>query len=105
MLLGSFADGNVVGLAPGKIMQGGAKTFVAHHAKVYLKAVAEEDTGLGFTLGQHLGDFIKIDKGLHDRALGRGHREDIEIAHGLPASSIASGQGKLLYSSACLEVF
>lgn len=65
-LLAQAADLDVVGLAAGEIVQGGAEAGLLHGAQVHLQAAAQDHRGPGGALGDHLGHLVVGREALHD---------------------------------------
>src|SRR6266545_262764 len=86
------ADGDVVRLAAGEVVEGRAERLRRQHAEVHLQPDAQPDGRLGRALREHGRDLGEIaERPHHRRGLRRGD-EDVEVADGLLPAPHASGR-------------
>ena len=89
------ADGDVVGLGAGEVMQGGAVALLGHHPQVHLQAVAQHHGGFGVAPGQHLAHVFVGHEGVHHPPGLLAGDQDVQVAHGLLAAAVAAGHDGL----------
>ena len=88
---GEGANRDVVGLAAGEIVQGGAEALAGHHPQVHLQTAAEDRGRAGVALGTDLGHLVVVQEAPHGGRRVRGGDQDVQVADGLPAASVAAG--------------
>ena len=98
---GALAEGDIVHLAAGEVLQSGSVAAAGEEADVDLEVVAEGKADFVLAFGEELVDERKggdmFDRRADDAGFAcRAGDEEVEVAHGFPASAEAAGGSDLI---------
>ena len=99
------ANGYVVGLRAGKVMERRSVTTPGKNAEIHLQARPKNHGPAGCTGRDHPLDFRISLKALHDRFWTVRGGQNINVAYGLHAAAVASGHLELLDGTAIAQIF
>ena len=98
---GTLAQGYVVHLAAGEVLEGGPVAGAGKQADVYLEIIAEGEGDFVLSSGDELvdegqGGYVLDRGGDYIRFAGGAGDEEVEVAYGFAASAEGSGRGDLV---------
>ena len=98
------ADGDIVRLGAGEVLQGGAEALVGDGAQIHLYTRVQDDCGTGGSLRQYLFHLIVADEALHRRCLLRCADQDVQIPHRFLGTTVTAGDRNLTHARRPFEV-
>ena len=90
-VLGDLAQGDVVRLGAGKVVQGGAVRVGLHGPQVDVQPLGELDGRARGPLHDDAFDVGQVDENVHDVAVHGGRRDDVDVLDGVAAAADAAG--------------